>query len=159
MKPTVYIETTIIGHLASRLPKDPIVAGLMLFTRKWWEYRRKDFELYVSEPVVNELSAGDPVAARERLELISTLPSLPMVEPAQLLSQQLISRNGLPVNARVDALHVALAAVHGIDYLLTWNCRHLANAQLLERVRSVCHELGFDAPTICTPLELSGETL
>lgn len=156
MTPTVYIETTIIGHLASRLSKDPLVAGNMLATRKWWDESRHRFNLSTSEIVLSELAQGDPEAAAERLSIAAGLPLLTIPSPTTAdLADLLIARHALPAKARVDAYHVAVAAVNSVNYLLTWNCRHLANAVLREKIAMTCRERGFRPPIICTPLELS----
>jgi predicted nucleic acid-binding protein len=154
MKPRVYIETTIVGHLSSRLPGDPVVVGQMLATRKWWAESQERFELCTSEIVVGEASRGDAQAAAERLEKIAALPLVPIVAAAVELAELLLSRSALPAKARIDAVHVAVAATNSIEYLLTWNCRHLANATLRARIEQTCRDFGFLPPLICTPLEL-----
>jgi hypothetical protein len=154
VKPSVYIETTVVGHLTSRLPNDPVVVGQMLATRKWWEESRSQFTLFTSEIVLNEASAGDPQAATERLAALATLPLVPIADAVGELADLLLSRSALPVKARVDAVHVAIAATNAIEYLLTWNCRHLANATLRAKIEEVCRELGYNPPIICTPPEL-----
>lgn len=157
MKPTVYIETTIAGHLTSRLPSDIVVAGQMLETRRWWKESRDQFELFTSQAVLKEVRRGDALAAVERLEAIKTLPLIPITESAKTLAAALVAQNALPPNPRVDALHLAAAATNGIQYLLTWNCRHLANAEMRAKIEQVCKSLGFTSPVICTPGELGGE--
>ncbi len=128
MKPTVYIETTVVGHLTSRLPADILVAAQMLVTRQWWNESLQDYQAFVSELVLQEVSQGDVAAASERLEMISAIPSATILDKARQLAAILIAQRGLPEKAKVDALHLAICATNGIDYLLTWNCRHLANA-------------------------------
>jgi predicted nucleic acid-binding protein len=155
MKPTVYIETTITGHLTSRLPSDPIIAGQMLETRRWWKESRIHFEIFTSEAVLLEASRGDPTAAAERLEAIELLPLIPITDGARALADFLVKRNALPSKARVDALHLATAAANGLQFLLTWNCRHLANATLQTKIQGVCRDWGFEPPIICTPFELN----
>lgn len=154
MNPTVYIETTIVGHLTARLPSDAVVAGQMLATRKWWSESRRHFEVFTSAVVLNEASKGNPAAAADRVNLLATIPFLSIPEASADLADLLVARNALPFKARVDAAHVAIAASSGMDYLLTWNCRHLANATLRARIEQVCRERGFDPPIICTPFEL-----
>lgn len=154
MKPTVYIETTIVGHLSSRLPADPVVAGQMLATRKWWDQSRQNFEIFVSDLVLREASRGDPQAAAERLTAIATVPLIPITDAALALAPLLLSRSALPTKASVDAAHVAVAATNNIEYLLTWNCRHLANATLRKKIDRVCKDEGYNSPVICTPIEL-----
>jgi hypothetical protein len=154
MKPTVYIETTIVGHLTARLPNDPIVVGKMLETRRWWRESRESFEVFTSEIVLDEASQGDAQAAAERLDAIASVALVPVTEAAGTLAKLLIIRNALPTKARLDAAHVAIAATNRLDYLLTWNCRHLANASLRTRIEHACRDEGFEPPVICTPFEL-----
>ena len=154
MKPTVYIETTIVGHLASRLPNDVVVMGQMLVTRQWWNESRQDFDTFISELVMQEVSQGDAGAAAERLEMIASIPLAPIVDSARQLAAALIAQHGLPENAKVDALHLAICASNGIDYLLTWNCRHLANATRQRALGEICKASGYNAPLICTPQQL-----
>jgi hypothetical protein len=155
MKPTVYIETTIVGHLTSRIPADALVAGQMLTTRKWWTVARPHFEVFTSELVLAEASRGDPTASAERLAALTDVPLLSIPDPSADLADALVARGALPMKARVDAAHVAIAAASGMEYLLTWNCRHLANATLRSRIEQACRERGFEPPIICTPLELT----
>jgi hypothetical protein len=155
MKPTVYIETTVIGHLTTRLPADTVVAGQMLATRRWWADARPHFDVFTSELVVAEASRGDPTAAAERLAALADVPLLAIPDASADLADALVARNALPFKARVDAAHLAVAAMTGMEYLLTWNCRHLANATLRARIEQVCRERGFEPPIICTPLELT----
>ena len=157
MKPTVYIETTILGHLTSRLPNDLIVAGNMVATRRWWMKAADRFDLVTANMVLIEASQGDPQASSERLRAAATLRIIPASSAAEGLAELLVTHGALPKKARVDAFHVAMAAVHGIEYLATWNCRHLANAAMRAKIRDICRDGGFNAPVICTPLELSQE--
>src|ERR1019366_4877164 len=155
MNPTVYIETTIVGHLTSRLPNQPLVAGQMLETRRWWNESRPRFECFTSQTVLDEIAKGDPQAAAERLEALGSLRLVPITDAAIELAKLLLLRSALPEKARVDAAHVAIAATNAAQYLLTWNCRHLANATLRAKIKAVCRETGFTPPIICTPSELS----
>jgi len=154
VKPTVYIETTIIGHLTSRLPKDPMVAGQMLATRKWWDESRQRFEILSSEAVRLEVTRGDSTAAAERLERLAGIPLLPLAEDAMDLAERLLADHALPANANVDAIHVAISASNSIEYLLTWNCKHLANAAMRLKIEQTCRDSGHEPPIICTPYEL-----
>jgi hypothetical protein len=119
--------------------------------------RRTELELYVSQVVLRECQAGDATAAAERLKIVQDLPLLEQVEEATQLAQTLVDRVPLPERAAVDALHVAIAAAHGMDYLLTCNCTHIANATLRDPIGSVCRENGYEPPAICTPDELLAE--
>jgi hypothetical protein len=125
-------------------------------TRDWWA-SREYFELFASQFVLDEAAAGDVGAATAGLAVLDETAILDVTEQAILLAEQLIAGGGLPAQARIDALHVAMAAVHGMDYLLTWNCRHIANAALRGKIEGLCREAGVDPPTICTPLELPKE--
>ncbi len=157
MKPTVYLETTIISYLTGRISRDLVVAAQQQVTRDWWERRRSDFTLYVSDIVLDEAGAGDSDAASRRLEAVGGLESLDADLRAEQLTQALLKGRALPAEAGADAAHMAIAAVHQIQYLLTWNCRHIHNAEMLPVVQLVCEKAGFRCPIICTPQELMGE--
>jgi hypothetical protein len=154
MGATVYIETTVISYLTARPSNDPVVAGHMVDTRTWWEQTRKDYDLVASEIVIAEASGGDKEAAQARLNELAAIELIPVTDSAKALAVALVSASALPSSAYVDALHIATAAASGINYLLKWNCRHLANATLRSRIEQVCADHGFRAPVICTPPEL-----
>ena len=154
MKSTVYLETSIIGYLASRPSRDLITAANQQLTRDWWDQSREQFDLYISEAIVAECSAGDPQAAQERLNVLAGIPVLDVTEATDSLAGKLLKQVPLPEKAAVDALHIAIATVNGIDYLLTWNCTHIANAALQHRIEAICRATGFASPTICTPQQL-----
>ena len=153
---TVYIETTVIGYLTAWPSRDLVVAAHQQITREWWNNHRSRFELVASELVAQECAAGDTSAAKERLQLLSGIRLLAIADAAGELAVHLVRRGAMPQKAGADALHVAIAAANGIDYLLTWNCRHLANAVMRSTIESACVERGFRAPVICTPEALSG---
>jgi predicted nucleic acid-binding protein len=157
MKPRVYLETTIPSYLTAWPSRDLVRAAHQQITREWWDKRRTQFELYISQAVVHECQAGDPTAAAERLAVLQDLPLLEQTQEATQLAQALLDQVPLPERATVDALHVAIAAVHGMDYLLTWNCTHIANATLRAPIESVCRASGREPPAICTPDELLAE--
>jgi predicted nucleic acid-binding protein len=154
MKDSVYIETTFLSYLTARPSRDPLLAAHQQVTRDWWS-RRERFDVFVSLLVVNEASQGDPTAAAERLAAISQIPMLEIEPDADLLAQNLIRELAIPPGEIRDASHVAIAATNGIDYLLTWNCRHLANLRMRGKIERVCRDLGYQPPLIGTPLELS----
>ncbi len=154
MKSTVYLETSIIGYLASRPSRDLITAANQQLTRDWWDQHREQFDLYISEAVVAECSTGDPQAAQERLDVLEGIAVLDITEAADNLADELLKRVPLPEKVAVDALHIAIATVNGVDYLLTWNCTHIANAALQHRIETICRSAGFESPTICTPQQL-----
>ncbi|MEI6211536.1 MAG: type II toxin-antitoxin system VapC family toxin [bacterium] len=154
---TVYVETSILSYLTARPTRDLLVTARQQMTREWWDTRRAGFEVFVSPLVDQEARRGDPEAARRRLEAFGGLPLLEIVEEAYDLAAALLAIGALPSSAKDDATHIALAAVHGIDYLLTWNCRHIDNAETKPIVRSVCVTRGYVCPEICTPEELMGD--
>jgi hypothetical protein len=154
MKPKVYIETSVVSYLANRPSRDVVIAAHQALTEEWWEDRTDAFERVVSALVVREVSAGEGESARKRLAAIAQLPVLAVSEAALALAQRLVEPGPIPASAKADALHVAVAAVNGVDYLLTWNCKHLANAALRERIARLVEEAGYRCPVLCTPEEL-----
>ena len=154
VKPSVYLETTIFGYLASWPSGDLVVAANQQITHQWWGRRRQDYQLYVSDFVLTECGAGDPSAAEDRSKFLAGVPQLDVTEDVETLADELLRELRLPPKAAIDASHIAVATIHGMNYLLTWNCAHIANAALRHRIESVCRLLGYDAPTICTPQEL-----
>jgi len=157
MKPKVYIETTIVSYLTAWRSQQLVMAANQETTRGWWDDERYNFDLYISEAVIQEASAGDATAAQRRLEVIQELPELPITDDVRQLAKALIENTPLPEKARVDAIHIATATVNGMDYLLTWNCRHIANATLRNAMGAVCQSAGYEMPVICTPVELLAE--
>jgi hypothetical protein len=157
VKGKVYIETTVVSYLAARRSKNLIVAGHQATTRKWWRERRQDFDLYCSQLVIQEASAGDPKAAARRLHLLAGVPVLTATDAIADLTRLLMKSGGIPREAPEDAAHVAFAVMNGMDYLLTWNCRHIANAQIRNNLSATCSMAGYQLPVICTPEELLGE--
>jgi predicted nucleic acid-binding protein len=157
MKPLLYLETTIPSYLTSRPSRDLIVAARQQITRDWWQRRRNDFRVFASQIVLDEAAEGDRQAATARLSAIKAVALLAVNEEVISLTQRLLKSRVLPKKATRDAAHVAVAAVHGMHYLLTWNCTHLANAEMFEPVGAVCANEGYRCPIICTPAELLGE--
>ena len=151
---SVYLETSIIGYLASRPGADIIFAANQLMTTEWWNDHRARFDLFASQAVVDECSAGDPVAAQERLAFLDGIPILAITAATQKLAQELIRHVGLPVKAAVDAIHIATAALNKIDYLLTWNCKHIANPAFRRKIEDVLDAASLCSPVICTPQEI-----
>lgn len=154
MKPKVYVETTVISYLTAWPNRDIIIVGHQQVTRDWWESSRDSFGLVASELVVQEAEAGDPEAAQERLDKLQGLPLLEVTEEALSLAEDLVSGGAVPEAAGEDALHIAMAVTNGIEYLVTWNCRHIANATMRSRIDSICREAGYEPTIICTPEEL-----
>ncbi|MEI6451693.1 MAG: type II toxin-antitoxin system VapC family toxin [Actinomycetes bacterium] len=157
MKAKVYVETSVISYLTARPNNDIRAMANQNVTIEWWETQRLNFDLLISEFVVAEASIGDPDAVKRRLAAIADIMELQATEEVRVLGQQLIRCNALPENAEVDAYHVAIATVNGIDYLLTWNCAHIANAHTRPRIEAACRALGYEPPIICTPQELTEE--
>ena len=158
MRRRAYIETSIVSYLAGRPSRDLVVAGRQQLTHTWWEQRRAAFDLYISQVVLDEVRAGDPDAARRRSALVADLPLLDVTADVAELAAALIERVPLPSQAAADAAHIAVAAYHRVDFLLTWNVAHIANASLRRRVEEVCRVQGHKAPILCTPDELIEET-
>ena len=154
MKPSVYIETTIPSYLAAPTSANLVTAGHQVVTREWWINRRHTFMVYTSEVVLEEARRGDVEIARARLAYLEAIPLLRLGEESQLLARLLIDQRVLPNSAAVDALHISVAAVSGMDFLVTWNCRHLANASIRPRIEALCRAAGYEPPIICTPEEL-----
>jgi predicted nucleic acid-binding protein len=157
MSETVYIETSILGYLTARSTKNLILAANMEITKDWWESRRNAFMLYTSEAVLEEVAQGDIAIAVQRLEILHDFPLLALNQDVQNLAVQLLTRSNLPPKARVDAIHIAAATVHGMDYLLTWNCKHIANAQIQGKLAEISLDFGYVLPVLCTPNELMGD--
>ena len=158
MKPSVYIETTIVSYLVGWLSRNDLqVAAHQELTRRWWITRRADFDLFGSTLVVDEASAGDPSLAAERLRFLQEVSLLRVPDHAHKLKRELLRRTQIPAKAENDALHIAIAAVHGIEFLASWNCKHIANAVTLPLVYDVCRAEGYEPPLVCTPHELLGD--
>ncbi|HSG38867.1 MAG TPA: type II toxin-antitoxin system VapC family toxin [Thermoanaerobaculia bacterium] len=157
MRARVYIETSLVSYLTARPSRDLVVAAHQQISLDWWDRRRKDFDLVSSLLVVNEARLGHPEAAGRRLALLDGIPLLEVTETAQWLAVAIVQEGLLPQTAYPDALHIATAAVHEVDYLLTWNCSHIANAEILPRISPICERFGLGLSYICTPEELLGE--
>lgn len=157
MPAKVYIETTIPSYLTSRPSRDIIIAGHQQSTRDWWDAERNEYDLYVSQLVIQECREGDATMATQRLELLAGIEVIPILSGVIQLAENLVNAGPLPEKAAADAVHIATAAASGMDYLLTWNLRHIANATMQDAIRDLCKEAGFRPPEICTPEELMGE--
>jgi hypothetical protein len=156
MSETVYIETSILGYLTARPSRDIVVSANIQITREWWDTRRSDFQLYSSQAVVKETSQGDAAIAVQRLEILRDFSLLDLNQSVLDLAEQFLGRSNLPAKADVDAVHIAAATVHGMDYLLTWNCKHIANAQIQGKLAEISLDFGYELPVLCTPYELLG---
>ncbi len=154
MKPKVYIETSVISYLTARPSRDVVIAAYQEITREWWRDAQARFDLVASELVVTESGAGDADAARARLEALESVALLDVDERSEELTRLLLDNGAVPHVAAADAAHIAIAVTNGVDYLVTWNFRHIANAAMRSRIERVCREAGYEPPTICTPNEL-----
>ena len=143
-----------ISYLVGRLSRDVVVLGNQELTREWWATRRADYELFISEAVIGEAAIGDPDLAQQRVEICDGLQLLAISDEAERLAPLLLKAAGMAPNAATDALHVAVATVHGMDYLLSWNCSHIANATIRRAIDKQCRASGYEPPVICTPQEL-----
>jgi hypothetical protein len=156
MKPKVYIETTIPSYLAGRPSRDLVIAGNQELTREWWDGRRETFDLYISQFVLDEAGVGDADAVRRRLAVLVDITELKITEEAVGLTEKLLRDGVVPLKAATDAAHIAVAAVNQMDYLLTWNCKHIANAEIIRKIYHTCEATGYSCPVICTSAELMG---
>ena len=155
MKPKVYIETSVVSYLTSRPSRDLIVAAHQALTVDWWRHGLPRYRAVISQFVLDEAAAGDPEAARARMEALASFALVDAPAGAiERVSIALMSRHALPADARYDALHVAVCACAGVDFLATWNYKHLANANKVALVEQVCRECGYEPPRIVTPSEL-----
>nr|VFK50712.1 MAG: Predicted nucleic acid-binding protein, contains PIN domain [Candidatus Kentron sp. TC]VFK59829.1 MAG: Predicted nucleic acid-binding protein, contains PIN domain [Candidatus Kentron sp. TC] len=152
----LYIETSIVSYLTARPSGSLTAAAWQKETMDWWKIQRGRFSLCISDLVFEEASRGDGNAVKRRLAVLEGIEVLPLTDEAVRLSKALVENGGVPEKALDDALHIAIAAVHGIDYLLTWNCRHIDNAETKPIIRKICREQGFSCPEIATPIELMG---
>lgn len=157
MKPRLYLETTIPSYLVARRSRDLRLAADQETTEEWWATRRKDFDLFVSEAVLEEVSRGDAGFAAARLAALRGLPVLGDSPMAVQVTKRLLAEGIIPPVAADDATHLGLAAAHQMDFLLTWNCRHINNPVLERGIERVCADCGAACPVICTPAELLKE--
>jgi len=155
-KKTVYIETSIVSYLMARPSRDLLAAAWQKVTIDWWDTQRGRFDLFASDIVIEEAGKGDEIAAARRLEALAGIPLLAITDEVLVFSEALIQAGAVPKKAIGDSLHIALSAVHGLDYLLTWNYRHIDNAETKPIIRSICLTNRYGYPEICTPQELMG---
>ncbi|HAT51022.1 MAG: type II toxin-antitoxin system VapC family toxin [Nitrospirae bacterium] len=157
MKPRLYLETSIISYLAALPSRDLVVAAHQQITHEWWTERRSRYEIFVSELVIREIRMGDKNAARKRLSLVESISVLAIDDSTIVLGEHLQKCAQLPEKANADALHIALAAFHSMDFLLTWNCRHIANGRTRRFIDDAVRSHGMLPPMIVTPEELPEE--
>ncbi len=154
MKPTLYMETSVVSYLTARPATDLVMAARQLNTHQWWTEKRRNFRIHISRFVWDEAREGDAERVRQRLRILKPLPWLQLSSDSARLARALIESGPLPTKAAEDALHVALAAVHGMHFLATWNLKHINNPAMADDLREVCRSAGFHCPVICTPEEL-----
>lgn len=152
--PKAYLESSVISYLAARPSRDIVSAAHQQVTREWWERRRQAFHLYVSVEVLNEIRRGDAAAAEVRLRYVESLPVLETDDQARALAAEILRSAALPAKAAADAMHIAIATVNGMEFLLTWNCTHIANGIIQRSISRLSRGMGFEPPTIVTPEEL-----
>ena len=157
MTKRVYIETTIPSYLAARPSRDLLQTARQQLTYTWWNNMRQNYELCISEIVLDEVASGDADAAQRRLPFLHNLPLLDLTEAVSDVAKAIMGSGLLPQEAARDAIHIAVTSVHGIDILLTWNCRHIANAAIMKEFRTIVAGCGYELPILCTPEELLGD--
>jgi hypothetical protein len=156
MKPRVYIETSVISYLTGRSSRDAIVSAHQTITRQWWDGNRTEYDFYISEYVIEEAQQGDAQAAQLRLDALNGIAEIATSQAVEQLAQALITQGALPAKSRLDALHLAISAVQGMDLLLTWNFKHLTNAVAILKAEAICRDNGYEPPRIITPLQMLG---
>jgi predicted nucleic acid-binding protein len=155
-KPGLYVETTIPSYLAARPSRDPLIAGQQAATIAWWRLRRKFFELCTSQFVLNEAALGEARIAAKRLQILRPIERLHVTPEVDDFARRVLTTRLLPAKAAVDAFHIATATVHGVHFLLTWNCAHINNGEIIPGIERLATAEGYALPVICTPLELMG---
>ncbi len=153
-KKKVYLETSVISFLTARKSRDIVKLAKQKLTREWWVKNRSNYDFYISDPVISEIKMGDAEAARQRLEMVAGLPLLDITDSVKNLHMCFFTAKILPEKARADALHIALAAAHGMAYLATWNCKHINNATLREKISDTVKRAGHNEVVMATPEEL-----
>jgi len=154
LKKSVYIETTIISYQSAKPSRDIIVLAHQQITNEWWNKRRKDFHNFISAAVIDEIKAGYKSASKKRLELIEEFELLPLSSEVEKISNIYVKQLQIPEKSIRDTIHLAVASLNEIDYLLTWNCKHLANGEIIKKLVSLNKKLKIHTPIICTPEEL-----
>lgn len=157
MKPTVYLETTIPSYLTARPSRDLVIAAHQQLTADWWNNRRDRFRLHISERVLREARSGDADAAARRLAELQGIPLLKITDEVTELLRQFLAKGIIPRKAAEDAFHIAIATVNRMNYLLTWNCRHIVNAEIMKGLAKAAAVMGYTLPVLCTPEQLMGD--
>ncbi len=154
MKESVYLETTVVSYYTSKPSRDIIALAHQEITRQWWHIAIKRYDIFISEVVIEEAGFGDPEAAKRRLEDLKDFPHLELNDKVEEMAQVYMERLEIPEKTLRDAAHLAIACVHNIDYLVTWNCAHLANGEVIKKLMKINESIGIHTPIICTPEEL-----
>jgi len=154
MKPTAYIETSIVSYLVARPSLDLLVAAHQQVTYEWWENIQPQMNCFISPFVIKEISKGDPGAAKKRLEVVSPFSILQNHQQIEELAYTYFMALDLPEKAKLDAFHLAIATWYQIDYLLSWNCKHIVSARVRQIVQDINEQRKILTPVICTPEEL-----
>jgi len=157
MTESVYIESSIISYLTSRPSRDVVISARQVITENWWLSQRNNYDLFVSALVIQEISNGDREAAERRLNAVADIPLLGASQDTLLLSEALLVAGAVPKTSEEDALHISIAAASGIDFLLTWNFKHINNAHTKAAISAVIEAYGFACPILCSPEELGAE--
>ena len=157
MKEIAYIETTIVSYLVARPSRDLVLSAHQQVTREWWENERVHYHCIASEEVAREAMLGDTGMAQARIKVLADVQIVGITAEVEAMAATFMSTGALPPTMRPDATHLAAATLSGADYLLTWNCRHLANAHVLRRLQKESERRGWQLPGVCTPLELMGD--
>jgi hypothetical protein len=150
----IYIESTIPSYVVARPARDLLQAARQQLTRDWWDFQREKHELFTSQLVLDEIAFGEKAMAQLRLELVQGLPLLQVTDEVKTRARAILASRLLPATASRDAVPIALASGYEMDILLTWNCRHIANAAIQAKLRRLADAAGFTLPVICTPEEL-----
>jgi hypothetical protein len=153
----IYIESTIPSYVVARPARDLLQAARQQLTRDWWDLKREQHELFTSQVVLDEITGGEAAMARQRLAVMAGITLLRSTDEAETLTQRILDSGLLPTDADRDAAHIALATVHAMDILLSWNCRHIANAAIQARLRELAAKSDLNLPVLCTLDELTGE--
>ena len=150
----IYIESTIPSYVVARPARDLLQAARQQLTRDWWDLKREKHELFTSQVVLDEIAFGEKAMAQLRLQILQSVPLLQVTDSVKEFARKILSSGLLPTTADRDAVHIALASAYQMDILLSWNCRHIANAAIQARLRKLADAAGFTLPEICTPEEL-----
>jgi predicted nucleic acid-binding protein len=157
MKPSVYLETSFISYLTGPFSQNMLVATHQHITREWWKSHRLAFELFISPWVIEEVSQGNATQSAKRLAMVKEITPLVSSREVVELANAFLQAQVVPSKATDDAYHIAIATVHQMNYLLTWNCKHIANTVVQPKLHQISLKRGYELPILCTPYELLQE--